>query len=364
MLKCAQICAAKTTHIWTSVSTYKRRIWTKSQFRSAQPACDPGAVSVILARRVAVTLIVCNECAGLEVSQMGFGQTREACALLVLARAEGKATGGTHLDRLLMGARFATGLSAPGWVRISAWLRAAFRAACGERGDADVAGGGTVRRRVTLREGGRKGRRRGEQDERREGRWWWYENKRHFELRPAFPRLMTSLTRFKSSLQLRQVESASDALKLEIGGVPNRKLKIAQITAYRPHLSTFEHSCPDGVLTGGKEQYLLFVLPTGAPTRSRKTGRNASRSFADAGMLTAPALNLTGCNTALPRATTGKIMGRTASHRYSHFWLNCVSRIRGPQRNEAGGEFINETDDERRRLRGAMYFGWALKNSP
>ncbi|KAJ6496901.1 hypothetical protein DFH09DRAFT_1447706 [Mycena vulgaris] len=37
-----------------------------------------------------------------------------------------------------------------------------------------------------------------------------------------------------------------------IGGVPNRKLKIAQITAYGPRLRTFEHSCPEGVLTGGQ----------------------------------------------------------------------------------------------------------------
>ncbi|KAJ7252989.1 hypothetical protein C8J57DRAFT_1237805 [Mycena rebaudengoi] len=91
--------------------------------------------------------------------------------------------------------------------------------------------------------------------------------------------------------------------------------------------------------------------------------------FGDPGMLTAPALHLTGSpsvRTLLARflipielfiRRRGKIVGSTASRRYSYFWLNCVSRIRRPQDNEAGGGFNNKTDDERRRLQGAMYFG-------
>ncbi|KAJ6483000.1 hypothetical protein DFH09DRAFT_1107152 [Mycena vulgaris] len=64
--------------------------------------------------------------------------------------------------------------------------------------------GGIVRRRVTLREGGEEGRRTG-----RLG---------------AVAREMVV-----SSPQLRKVESASDALKLDIGGVPNKKLKIVEV---------------------------------------------------------------------------------------------------------------------------------------
>ncbi|KAJ7234546.1 hypothetical protein C8J57DRAFT_1574760 [Mycena rebaudengoi] len=64
--------------------------------------------------------------------------------------------------------------------------------------------------------------------------------------------------------------------------------------------------------------------------------------FGDPGMLTAPALHLTGCNTALPRAT---------SLREARSW-----EVQ-PQDNEAGGGFNNNPDDERRRLQGAMYFG-------
>ncbi|KAJ7257443.1 hypothetical protein C8J57DRAFT_1235158 [Mycena rebaudengoi] len=47
--------------------------------------------------------------------------------------------------------------------------------------------------------------------------------------------------------------------------------------------------------------------------------------FGEPGMLTAPALNLTGCETALLRATTGKVMGRTVH--ISEFLYQCLKLV-------------------------------------
>ncbi|KAJ6560812.1 hypothetical protein DFH09DRAFT_1482409 [Mycena vulgaris] len=128
--------------------------------------------------------------------------------------------------------------------------------------------GEIVRRRVKLREGGREGRRGGEQDERWEGRWWWYEKKRHFQLRPPFPRLMTALTRFKSSPQLRKVESASYALELDIGGVPNRKLKIVALRAFSLGLKQSQAE------TG--RRYACFAAPSCVPQHGSGSSQRSS----------------------------------------------------------------------------------------